>query len=139
MRVDSTVQFEGVIEVPLDPFAAWAELQGIPDAPFAGDHDGDGVPNGLLWALGYDADARPTLFAPDPLIRGQVDIIVEHGPAGIRAPILVEGNFNQAGWTTLDPFLLLGFENPVPVGEILPTVVLLSGDQNLIRLRVEKP
>ena len=139
VRVDSTVQFEGVIEVPLDPFAAWAELQGIPDAPFAGDHNGDGVPNGLLWALGYDADARPTLFAPDPLIPGQVDIIVEHGPAGIRAPILVEGNFNQAGWTTLDPFLLLGFENPVPVGEILPTVVLLSGDQNLIRLRVEKP
>jgi hypothetical protein len=139
VRVDSTVQFEGVIEVPLDPFAAWAELQGIPDAPFAGDHDGDGVPNGLLWALGYDADARPTLFAADPLIPGQVDIIVEHGPAGIRAPILVEGNFNQAGWTALDPFLLLGFENPVPVGEILPTVVLLSGDQNVIRLRVEKP
>lgn len=139
VRVDSTVQFEGVIEVPLDPFAAWAELQGIPDAPFGGDHDGDGVPNGLLWALGYDADARPTLFAPDPLIPGQVDIIVEHGPAGIRAPILVEGNLNQEGWTALDPFLLLGFENPVPVGEILPTVVLLSGDQNVIRLRVEKP
>ena len=139
VRVDSTVQFEGVIEVPLDPFAAWAELQGIPDAPFGGDHDGDGVPNGLLWALGYDADARPTLFAADPLIPGQVDIIVEHGPAGIRAPILVEGNFNQAGWTALDPFLLLGFENPVPVGEILPTVVLLSGDQNVVRLRVEKP
>ena len=139
VRVDSTVQFEGVIEVPLDPFAAWAELQGIPDAPFGGDHDGDGVPNGLLWALGYDADARPTLFAPDPLIPGQVDIIVEHGPAGIRAPILVEGNFNQEGWTALDPFLLLGFENPVPVGEILPTVVLLSGDQNVVRLRVEKP
>ena len=138
VRVDSTVQFEGVIEVPLDPFAAWAELQGIPDAPFAGDHDGDGVPNGLLWALGYDADARPTLFAPDPLIPGQVDIIVEHGPAGIRAPILVERNLNQE-WTALDPFLLLGFENPVPVGEILPTVVLLSGDQNVIRLRVEKP
>ncbi|RPF90372.1 MAG: hypothetical protein CBB78_005455 [Roseibacillus sp. TMED18] len=139
VRVDSTVQFEGVIEVPLDPFAAWAELQGIPDAPFGGDHDGDGVPNGLLWALGYDADARPTLFAADPLIPGQVDIIVEHGPAGIRAPILVEGNFNQEGWTALDPFLLLGFENPVPVGEILPTVVLLSGDQNVVRLRVEKP
>ena len=139
VRVDSTVQFEGVIEVPLDPFAAWAELQGIPDAPFGGDHDGDGVPNGLLWALGYDADARPTLFAADPLIPGQVDIIVEHGPAGIRAPILVEGNFNQAGWTALAPFLLLGFENPVPVGEILPTVVLLSGDQNVVRLRVEKP
>ena len=139
VRVNSTVKFEGEIEVPLDPFAAWAELQGIPNAPFSGDHDGDGVPNGLLWALGYDVDARPTLFAPDPLIPGQVDIVVEHGPAGIRAPILEEGNFNQAGWTALDPFLLLGFENPVPVGEVLPTVVFLSGDQNFIRLRVEKP
>jgi len=139
VRVSSIVQFEGEIEVPLDPFASWAELQGIADASFEGDHDGDGVPNGLLWALGYDADARPTLFDADPLIRGQVDLIVEHGPAGIRAPILVEGNFSQAGWAALDPFLLLGFENPIPVGELLPTVVLLSGDQNFIRLRVEKP
>ena len=139
VRVSSTVHFEGVIEVPLDPYLGWAEIQGIPDAAFEGDHDGDGVPNGLLWALGYDADARPRLFVNDPLIPGQVDLILEHGPAGIRAPITVEGNFSQEGWTAVDPFLILGFENPIPVGEILPTVVLLSGDRNFIRLRVEKP
>lgn len=137
--VNSTVQMEGAIEVPLDPYLGWAELNGIPDAPFEEDHDGDGVPNGLLWALGYNANDRPSLFTPDLFIPGQVDLIVTPGPVGIRAPVFVEGNFDEEGWTLLDPFLLLGFENPVPVGEDWPIVIFLSGDRNFVRLRVEKP
>ena len=50
--VNSTVQMEGAIEVPLDPYLGWAELNGIPDAPFEEDHDGDGVPNGMLCGEG---------------------------------------------------------------------------------------
>ena len=137
--VNSTVQMEGSIEVPLDPYLGWAELNGIPDAPFEEDHDGDGIPNGLLWALGYNANDRPSLFTPDLFIPGQVDLIVDPGPVGTRAPVFVEGNFDQGGWTLLDPFLLLGFENPVPVGEDWPIVIFLSGDRNFVRLRVEKP
>ena len=95
--------------------------------------------SGLLWALGYNVNDRPSLFTPDLFIPGQVDLIVTPGPVGIRAPVFVEGNFDQGGWTLLDPFLLLGFENPVPVGEDWPIVIFLSGDRNFVRLRVEKP
>ena len=137
--VEGTVQMEGSIEVPLDPYLGWTELNGIAEAPFAGDHDGDGIPNGLLWALGYGANDRPALFTPDLFSGGQVDIVIEPGPNGTLAPIIVEESHDLEEWTQLDPFLIMGFENPVPTGEVWPIVLLLSGDQNFVRLRVEKP
>lgn len=137
--VDGTVQMEGSIEVPLDPYLGWTEMNGIAEAPFEGDHDGDGIPNGLLWALGYGANDRPKLFTPDLFATGQVDLIIDPGPNGTLAPITVEVSHDLEVWTQLDPFLILGFENPVPTGEVWPIVLLLSRDQNFIRLRAENP
>jgi hypothetical protein len=137
--VDATIQLEGSIEVPLDPYLGWTEMNGIPEAPFEGDHDGDGIPNGLLWALGYSANDRPELFTPDLFIPGQVDLLIDPGPDGTRAPIIVEGSYDLEEWMLLDPFQIWGFENPVPAGEVWPIVLTLSGDRSFTRLRVVKP
>ena len=137
--VDATIQMEGSIEVPLDPYLGWAEMNGIPEAPFEGDHDGDGIPNGLLWALGHSANDRPELFTPNVFFPGQVDLLIETGPNGTRAPIIVEGSYDLEEWMLLDPFKLWGFENPVPAGEVWPIVLTLSGDRSFTRLRVAKP
>jgi len=67
------------------------------------------------------------------------DLIIDPGLNGTLAPITVEVSYDLEVWTLLDPFLILGFENPVPTGEVWPIVLLLSGDQNFIRLRAEKP
>lgn len=137
--VEATIQMEGSIEVPLDPYLGWTEMNGIPEAPFEGDHDGDGIPNGLLWALGYSANDRPELFIPDLFFPGQVDLLIDPGPDGTRAPIIVEGSYDLEEWMLLDPFQIWGFENPVPAGEIWPIVLTLSGDRSFTRLRVVKP
>lgn len=137
--VDATIQMEGSIEVPLDPYLGWAEMNGIPEAPFEGDHDSDGIPNGLLWALGHSANDRPELFTPNVFFPGQVDLLIETGPNGTRAPIIVERSYDLKEWMLLDPFKLWGFENPVPAGEVWPIVLTLSGDRSFIRLRVAKP
>ena len=68
-----------------------------------------------------------------------VDLIIDPGPNGTLAPITVEVSHDLEVWTQLDPFLILGFENPVPTGEVWPIVLLLSRDQNFIRLRAENP
>lgn len=41
-----------------DPYAAWANANGIPGEAFDVDSDGDGVDNGLEWILGGDPDAQ---------------------------------------------------------------------------------
>ena len=137
--VDATIQMEGSIEVPLDPYLGWTEANGIPEAPFEGDHNGDGIPNGLLWALGYSPNDRPELFIPDLFFPGQVDLLIDPGPDGTRAPIIVEGSYDLEEWVPLDPFQIWGFENPVPAGEVWPIVLTLSGDRSFTRLRVVKP
>jgi len=137
--VDATIQMEGSIAVPLDPYLGWTETNGILEAPFEGDHNRDGIPNGLLWALGYSANDRPELFIPDLFFPGQVDLLIDPGPDGTRAPIIVEGSSDLQEWVPLDPFQIWGFENPVPTGEVWPIVLTLSGDRSFTRLRVVKP
>ncbi|MBL50035.1 MAG: hypothetical protein CMP28_13965 [Roseibacillus sp.] len=138
--LEGTIQLEGSIAVPLDPYLAWAEANGIPEASFAGDHDGDGIPNGLLWALGYEADERPVLFTPDLFFPGQVDFFIEPGAGGTLAPIVVEESFDLENWFEMDPFLVQGFENPVPAGTVWPFMITLSGGSTgYARLRAQKP
>ena len=138
--VEGTIELQGVITVPLDPYLAWTEANGIPEASFEGDHDGDGIPNGLLWALGYAADERPTLFSPDLFFPGQVDFFIEPGSRGTRAPIVVEESIDLENWFEMDPFLVQGFENPVPAGTEWPFMITLSGGSaGYARLRAQKP
>lgn len=138
--LEGTIQLEGSIALPLDPYLAWTEENGIPAAPFAGDHDGDGIPNGLLWALGYEADQRPVVFTPDLFFPGQIDFFVEPGPKGTLAPIVVEESVDLEDWFEMDRFSVEGFENPVPAGTAWPFMITLSGGSSgYARLRALAP
>jgi hypothetical protein len=88
-----TVRASGTVQVPKTEYLAWTLDQGIPNAPFAGDPNGDGVSNGLLWALGlnfYENQFPQRVQAPRRILadlpRPVLALRPEVAPAALEHP-----------------------------------------------------
>lgn len=131
----------GEITVPLGTlYEQWAVANDIDGAPFTGDHDLDGVSNGLLWALGLqvDDDPRPVL----PAINGSsVELTLPAG--GTAADLWLETStaLTPGSWLALRAVAVSTGTNPLPAGTSGPvSVALPSGDPlRGLRLRVDEP
>ncbi|NNC88407.1 MAG: hypothetical protein HKN82_08120 [Akkermansiaceae bacterium] len=132
----------GSVSVPLNEYIAWTIENGIPGAPFAGDEDGDGIANGLLWGLGLAAAANPAAHLPAVALAGGTPLAtIDLPPGGTGAPLLVERANDPAGPWTLAPTdaTSLG-SNPLPAGAAGPvTVSFPAAPAGYTRLRVEAP
>lgn len=137
----------GTVTVPLepaDPYTVWADVNGIADAPFEGDENGDGTPNGLQWALGLNADDSPKDFQLRPigLDGGTVEFRLTLPEGGTAADITIEVSENPgtAPFELLDAFSVTA-GNPIPAqtsGEVVIKIPRVSAT-GFVRLSVEKP
>ena len=133
-----TVRASGTVQVPKTEYLAWTLAQGIPNAPFAGDPDGDGVVNGLLWALGLNANDNPLphLPRPDPAVAG--GFIVPLPPNGLAAPVLIQSSNNLGTWNPAGA--LTPAFNPIPAGTSGPVFIAPDASpRRFIRLQVTEP
>lgn len=133
-----TVRASGTVQVPKTEYLAWTLAQGIPNAPFAGDPDGDGVVNGLLWALGLNANDNPLphLPRPDPAVTG--GFIVPLPPNGLAAPVLIQSSTNLGTWNPAGA--LTPAFNPIPAGTSGPVFIAPdTSPRRFIRLQVTEP
>lgn len=133
-----TVRASGTVQVPRTEYLAWTLDQGIPNAPFAGDPNGDGVSNGLLWALGLNANSDPFPYLPRPNPAQPGGFIVPLPPGGSGAPILIQSSPNLGTW---GPAGAVGpVANPVPAGTSGNVTVAPDGSpRRFIRLQVTEP
>lgn len=133
-----TVRASGTVQVPKTEYLAWTLDQGIPNAPFAGDPNGDGVSNGLLWALGLNANSNPLPYLPRPNPAQPGGFIVPLPPGGSGAPILIQSSPNLGTW---GPAGAVGpVANPVPAGTSGNVTVAPDGSpKRFIRLQVTEP
>jgi hypothetical protein len=109
-----TVKATGTLQVPRTEYLAWTIAQNIPNAPFNGDPNGDGVSNGLLWALGLNVNSDPLPHLPhsNPAVPG--GFIVPLPAGGTGGPILIQSSPHLASWgpaTAVAPVA-----NPIPAG-----------------------
>jgi len=116
IRAVGTIKLVGTTEVPLSEYIAWTIDNSIPGEAADADGNHDGVPNGIAWALGYDAatDASPSLPRPSATVPGGFDILLP--PGGTAAPLLSQRSTNLANWTSIDPLRLSNGTNPIPAG-----------------------
>jgi hypothetical protein len=135
---NGTVRASGTVQVPRTEYLAWTLDQGIPNAPFAGDPNGDGVSNGLLWALGLNANSNPLPYLPRPNPAQPGGFIVPLPPGGSGAPILIQSSPNLGTW---GPAGAVGpVANPVPAGTSGNVTVAPDGSpKRFIRLQVTEP
>ncbi len=134
IRAEGTAKLVGpaTIEIePEDPFVAWTVQSGIAGATQLEDANGDGVPNGLQWALGLTASDSPFphLLRSDGTTAATVDFSLALPDGGTAAPLTVV--------TTTDlevPFSVLGTAsvssgNPIPRGTAGSVTITLPREQ----------
>ncbi len=143
IRANGTAKLVGsaTIEiVPEDPFVAWAEQNGLAGVTQREDSNGDGVPNGIQWALGLEASTNPHphLLTPDGATAATVDFTLSLPSSGTAAPLLVvtATDLSQA-FAPLDAGLVSGGNNPIPTGTTgLVVIKLPKGESGFVRLVV---
>jgi hypothetical protein len=133
-----TIRAAGTVQVPKSGYHAWTLAQGIPNAPFNGDPDNDGISNGLLWALGLNANSNPRPYLPRPNPAAPGGFLFALPPGGTAAPILIQSSGNLGTW---GPAGSVGpVANPVPPGTSgNVTVAPDSSPRRFIRLEVTEP
>lgn len=133
-----TIRAAGTVQVPKSEYHAWTLAQGIPNAPFNGDANNDGISNGLVWALGLNANTnpRPYLPRPNPAVPG--GFLVPLPPGGTAAPILIQSSPHLASWapaTSVSPVA-----NPIPTATSgTVTIAPDSSPNRFLRLLVNEP
>ena len=133
-----TVKATGTLQVPRTAYLAWTIAQNIPNAPFNGDPNGDGVSNGLLWALGLNAnsDPRPHLPRSNPAAPGGFLVPLPAGGSG--GPILIQSSPHLGTWspaTAVSPVA-----NPIPTGTSGNVTIAPDGSpRRFVRLLVTEP
>ena len=142
IRAEGTAKMVGstTIEiVPEDPFTAWAEQNNLAGTTRLEDSNGDGVPNGIQWALGLEASDNPYphLLAPNGTTDSSVNFAISLPPDGTAAPLLVVTASDPS-----EPFVPLGGVlinrgNPIPAGSTgLVTIRLPRGEKGFLQLVV---
>ena len=92
----------------------WATDNAIPGASFGDDHNGDGVANGILWALGLGATDNPLPALPVATGSTVTFTLPAGGSAG---DLLVEGSdVLESGWADLAGGAISTGVNPIPAG-----------------------
>lgn len=132
-----TLKATGTVQVPRTEYLAWTAAQSTPGVSFQADSNGDGVPNGLAWALGLGAggNARAHLPAPDPATPGAFLLTLPAGGTG--GALLVESSSNLSDW---EPAVLPpGMPNPIPAGTTGTIVIPPAGSGLFVRVSAAEP
>jgi hypothetical protein len=133
-----TVRASGTVQVPKTEYLAWTLDQGVPNAPFAGDPNGDGVSNGLLWALGLNFAEKPGPYLPRPNPAVPGGFLFPVPASGTAAPILIQSSTNLGSWSPAGG--LSPAANPVPARTASPVTIAPDGSpRRFIRLQVNEP
>lgn len=128
-----TLRATGQVSLALpvtDPFLRWATENGLPEADFGAFDFHSELPNGLLWALGFQGEDSPMILAPT----GEGAFVIELPVGGTAAEVVVltstdlsSGNFAN-DWTPLPSEQLQGSVNPIPAASTGTLAVTRDGD-----------
>ncbi|MBL9132607.1 MAG: hypothetical protein JNG86_15485 [Verrucomicrobiaceae bacterium] len=114
VSANGTLKATGTVQVPRTEYLAWTATQNQPGASFTADPDRDGIPHGILWALGLAANANPRPHLPQPDTATLGGFIIPLPSTGTTGPILVECSTNLTNWSPAP--LAGGIPNPIPAG-----------------------
>jgi len=140
--VSGTAKLVGpaTIEIePEDPFLTWTEQNGLAGATRLEDANGDGVPNGLQWALGLTASDSPFphLLTPNGTTAATVDFTLVLPDGGTAAPLtVVTSTALELPFNVLSP-ASVSSGNPIPQGTTGSiTIALPKGARGFVQLVV---
>ncbi|MGB1130523.1 MAG: hypothetical protein ACPG4K_10765 [Haloferula sp.] len=136
VRAVGTINMTGSVTVSTDPYLAWTIENGIEGAGGNADSNGDGVPNGIAWALGYDAQSNASVSLPRLIEEQPGWFQIQLPPNGTAAPITLLSSQDLVNENPIDPNRLSNLANPIPAGSLgTITIEASSQPREFIRMR----
>lgn len=134
-----TIKAAGIIEVPRSAFKAWTDEEGITGALFSGDANGDGVSNGIAWAMGLGAFDAAGPWMPRAAAGFPREFEIPFPSGGSQAPVWIEIATAPGSWTALPIERCSRGVNPLPKRTNGIVRISASGlSREFVRLRVEE-
>ncbi len=119
------------------PYTTWLETQSLPSLPFSDFDFNPSLPNGLIWALGYEPSPQIELFDTSPLLA------LQPATTGTQHEISILHTTNLAdpdSWELAPVSLLSGVsENPVSAGTNSTIELQQNGTRIFYRFQVNEP
>lgn len=118
-REVGTIRAATTEEIPT-AYAGWLEENRLPDLPYVAPNPANGLPNGILFALGLPLEAGVRVPLRLVSVTGIAKVwIFEPPTSGTAAPLLIEGtsDLRSGSWLTLAE-VPRGHSGPVPVVSI---------------------
>ena len=122
IRAEGAAKMSGqaTIEItPEDPFTLWANANGLSGSTPLEDSNGDGVSNGIQWALGLNASENPFpyLLQPGDVNAATVAFSLNLPEGGTASALLVTtGSDPRRPFFPVGPALISTGSNPIPAG-----------------------
>lgn len=138
VTASGTLKATGSLELPRSEYLAWTAAEGISGADRAADANGDGIPNAIAWALGFEASKRIEGAALQPADRGVFTISLQE--SSTVAPVRIQTSDDLSTWTDVSPERVSTGQNPIPPATSgLITIQPSGSDSEFLRLRVDDP
>lgn len=138
-----TAKATGTLTVPLPTaYDRWRTANSIDDPDFGADSNGDGVPNGVQWALGLNADALARLHLPtyDRIIEDTVHYTLNLPENGSAADLTVLFTPSLRHDFAPLPSTAVNTGNPIPSGSAgTVTIDVPSSRQGYFLLQAKEP
>lgn len=122
---------------PASVFEDWAMRNGNVSATFDGFDFNKQIPNGLFWALGYNAGDEPSLLEPD----GDGGFLLALPVSGTASEIVITSTETLGqNWFPVSNFNLSGSNNPIALGSTgLVRVQSTSSAKRFYRIEASIP
>lgn len=143
ITANGTLRATGTASVPLattDPYAEWVASNNLGGVSFSEFTASALLPNGLLWALGYQADEVPAVLTATDTDNG-LQFRLALPATGTVGEVLLESSATLSEpWTPVPASALSTAQNPIPVGTSGEILVTPDGSEVLFyRLRADDP
>lgn len=108
-----------------DPYLLWATANGIAEADFTAFDFNSQLPNGLLWALGFQGDDSPTILSPTS--DGAFTLVLPTAGTASEVVVLTSTDLSSGSFAPLPSGQLAGADNPIPQGTIGTLTITPNG------------
>ncbi|MCP5537624.1 MAG: hypothetical protein H7A51_15500 [Akkermansiaceae bacterium] len=130
LTFDGTIKATSTVYVYISAYLQWTEENNAPGGAFDSQDIGT-IPNGILWALGYDLGNQPDrLIIP---VDGKLTIPLP--PGGTLHPMIIECSTNLSDWDPIDPSKVSTGSNTIPPASTGTVTITPSGPFSFYRIK----
>lgn len=131
VTISGTIKATGTCDVYFSPYLQWTDENNIPGSAFDASSLGK-IPNGILWALGYDMNNQPAQM----LVPTGGNFTIPLPASGTLSPAIIQCSTTLSGWAPVEPAKVSTGSSTIPAGSTGTITITPDGPSTFYRIKV---